>query len=505
MLSAADREALAEDLARFTHDPLGYVLWCFPWGEAGTELEHSPGPRQWQREVLEEVGELLRCGVPLGEAIDEALRLAKLEPVQESVSSGHGIGKSALVAWLSRWALATFEDCRGVVTANTEPQLRTKTWPEVSKWHRLAIDRELFECTATALYAADPQHEKTWRIDAVTWSENNTEAFAGLHNLGKRIIVIFDEASAISDKVWEVTEGALTDERTEILWFAFGNPTVATGRFRECFRKNRHRWRHRQIDSRTVEGTNKAQIQKWVDDHGEDSDFVKVRVRGIFPSLSARQFISEGDVDAAFGRHLKESQYNHAPVILGLDPAWEGDDKLVIVKRQGLASWVLRTIQKNDNDIWVANELARLEDEHHADAVFVDAGYGTGIVSAGRTLGRNWTLVWFGGKPNDPGCLNKVAEMWREMRDWLKQGGAIPKLQELRDELLARETVARMDGKLQLEPKDAMKARGLPSPNHADALCLTFAAPVAARRRGWTGQAQRFAIGHDDNPIAGGR
>src|SRR5690606_35574188 len=143
-----------------------------------------------------------------------------------------------------------------------------KTWPEVSKWHRLAIDRDLFECTATALYSKDRGHEKTWRIDAVTWSENNTEAFAGLHNAGKRILVLFDEASAIADKVWEVTEGALTDANTQIAWCVFGNPTVATGRFRECFRKNRHRWKTWQIDSRTVEGINKTQLDKWVEDHG---------------------------------------------------------------------------------------------------------------------------------------------------------------------------------------------------------------------------------------------
>lgn len=468
-MRAAEARALIEALAEYEHDPLGYVLFAFPWGEPGTELENEKGPRTWQREVLEEAGRRIRNGKTLGEV------------VQVAVASGHGIGKSALVAWIIRWALATHEDTRGVVTANTEPQLRTKTWPEVAKWHRLALDRDLFECTATALHSKDRGHEKTWRIDAVTWSENNTEAFAGLHNAKKRILVIFDEASAISDKVWDVTEGALTDEGTEILWAVFGNPTVPTGRFRECFRKNRHRWTTWQIDSRTVEGTNKAQIQKWIDDHGEDSDFVKVRVRGIFPSLSAKQFISEADVDAAFGKHLRPEQYNWAPVILSCDPAWEGDDELVIGMRQGLAFSILRVLPKNDNDIWVATLLAQLEDQHKADAVFVDGGFGTGIVSAGRTMGRNWHLVWFSGEPIDRGCVNKRAEMWKAMRDWLKAGGAIPDDQVLRDDLLGPETVARPDGKLLLEPKESMKRRGLKSPNRGDALALTFAAPVAKK------------------------
>jgi hypothetical protein len=107
-------------------------------------------------------------------------------------------------------------------------------------------------------------------------------------------------------------------------------------------------------------------------------------------------------VDVAFGRTLRPEQYNFAPVILTCDPAWEGDDELVIGKRQGLLFTVLRTLPKNDNDVWVANELARLEDEHQADAVFIDGGYGTGIVSAGRTMGRDhWHARVVRRKPND--------------------------------------------------------------------------------------------------------
>lgn len=471
-----DVEALIEALAEFEHDPLGYVLFAFPWGVPGTELEHETGPRAWQREVLEHIGAEVKKGKELGQV------------VRTAIASGHGIGKSALVSWIVLWAISTHEDTRGVVTANTEPQLRTKTWPELSKWHRLAINSPLFECTATAIYSRDPEHERTWRIDAVTWSDNNTEAFAGLHNAGKRILVVMDEASSISDKVWDVTEGALTDEATEILWCVFGNPTVSTGRFRECFRKARHRWRGWQIDSRTVEGTNKAQLQQWVDDYGVDSDFVKVRVRGIFPAMSAKQFISETDVDAAWGKHLRRDQYEHAPVILSVDPAWEGDDELVIAKRQGLAFSILKVIPKNDNDMWVAGLIAQYEDEHRADAVFVDGGYGTGIVSGGRTLGRNWQLVWFAGESIDPGCFNKRAEMWKAARDWLKDGGAIPEDQVLRDDLLGPETVARNDGKIQLESKKDMKRRGLKSPGRGDALAITFAMPVVKRENRHAGR-----------------
>ncbi|MGE4334977.1 MAG: terminase [Pigmentiphaga sp.] len=457
-------------IASFAADPRGYIEQVYPWGEEGTELARHTGPRQWQGQVLDTIGEHLRNPE------------TRFTPLRIAVASGHGIGKSAGIAQITKWALDTFADTRIVVTANTDTQLRTKTWPEISKWQRLADTRDLFKTTATAVACADPDGEKSWRADAIPWSEHNTEAFAGLHNEGKRIVLIFDEASAIADKVWEVAEGALTDAETEIIWLAFGNPTRNSGRFRECFRRYRKLWKTFQIDSRTVEGTNKEYLQELVDTYGEDSDIVKIRVRGIFPSMSVKQFIGTADAEAAQGRHLEPNQYQFAPVILTCDPAWEGDDDLVISKRQGLKFEVLRVLPKNDNDIEVAQILANLEDEHQADAVFVDAGYGTGIVSAGKTLGRRWRLVWFSGESGDEGCLNKRAEMWKLARDWLKEGGAIPDDQVLVDELTAPEIVARLDGKIQIESKKDMKKRGLPSPNRADSLCLSFAFPVATKR-----------------------
>lgn len=460
-----------DEVLQYQHDPLGYVESAFPWGEKGSALERNPGPRKWQRDVLGDIGEHLR---------DPAKRNT---PLLIARASGHGIGKSALIGMISQWGLSTCPNTRVVVTANTDGQLKTKTMPEIGKWFRMAANAHWWRPTATAVYSADQDAEKSWRLDATPWSENNTEAFAGLHNQGSRIIMIMDEASAISDKVWEVAEGVLTDEDTEIIWIVFGNPTRNTGRFRECFRKYRHLWRHAQIDSRTVEGTNKETLQKQVETYGEDSDFVKVRIRGMFPAMSAKQFISTTDVDAARGRHLRPEQYDFAPKILTCDPAWQGDDMLEIGLRQGLHFRILATIPKNDNDLQVATILARFEDEEGADAVFIDAGYGTGIYSAGKSWGRNWQLVWFGGESANPACVNKRAEIWLAMRDWLKAGGAIPDEDGIYQDLIGPETVGRADGKIQLESKADMKARGLPSPGKADALAISFAYPVATQSR----------------------
>ena len=466
---SAAQDAIIELAAECQADPHAWALAAYDWGQG--ELEGIEGPRKWQAEVMGDIRDHLSNPE------------TRFSPLMIAVASGHGIGKSAEIGMVVNWALSTADDCKVVITANTDTQLRTKTSPEVGKWTRLSLTADWFDVQTTSISSRDSKHSKSWRADFVPWSEHNTEAFAGLHNKGKRIVLIFDEASAIADKVWEVAEGALTDEDTEIIWIAFGNPTRNIGRFRECFRRYQHRWVHRQIDSRTVEGTNKAQIQKWVEDYGEDSDFLKIRVRGMFPSASARQFISETDVSAAYNRPMAQRQFDFAPKIITVDPAWEGDDELVIGMRQGLSFQILRTMPKNDNDLVVAKIIADLETQHDADAVFVDAGYGTGIVSAGQGMGRSWQLVWFAGASGKIGCLNKRAEMWEACRDWLKAGGRIPDDPQLRDELQAPEIVPRIDGKTQIESKKEMKARGVPSPNRADALVLSFAFPVRAKDR----------------------
>ena len=459
---------LIEDIASFTHDPLGYALYAFPWGEEGTELAHASGPRKWQAEAFREIRDHLQNPK------------TRHQPIMLGRASGHGVGKSAFISMLIKWGMDTCEDCKVVVTANTDNQLRTKTWPEIIKWSSLAITKEWFTTTATAMYSTERDHDKRWRADAIPWSEHNTEAFAGLHNERKRIILVFDEASNIADLVWEVAEGALTDEDTEIIWVAFGNPTRNTGRFRECFRKYKHRWKVAQIDSRTVEGTNKEQLQKWVDDYGEDSDFVKVRVRGIFPDASELQFIPTGLTEEALTRIVTARDVSHAPVIIGVDPAYSGADDAVIYLRQGLHSKLLWRGSKTTDDLIMAKRVADYEDEYQADAVFIDFGYGTGLKSVGDGWGRAWTLVPFGGGSSDPQMLNKRGEMYNSAKKWLKMGGALDE-RETAEDLSAAEYKVRVDGKIVLEEKGLIKERIGRSPGCGDAFVLTFAFPVTKK------------------------
>lgn len=458
-------------MAKCKYRPHAFVKAAYSWGEG--DLAKSTGPRKWQDEELVNLEAHLQ---------DPETRY---QPYLLATCTGHGTGKSAFISMLTDWALSCYVDAKIVITANTETQLRTKTWPELSKWTRLALTSHWFSPTATAITSVDPGHERTWRADAITWSENNTEAFAGMHNEGKIIVLIMDEASAISDKIWEVAEGALTDTNTVIIWLAFGNGTRASGRFRECFGRLKHRWRTRQIDSRQVEGTNKKQIEQWIEDYGEDSDFVRVRVKGEFPRAGSMQFIPSDIVDAARKREPEATLYD--PLIMGVDVSRFGDDESVICFRRGRdARTIPWVILRGVDTMVLAARIVDLADQYRPDAIFVDeGGLGGGVVDRLNMLKQPVTGVQFGGSADraiatSSGAVfyaNKSAEMWGLARDWLA-GGAIPDDPDLASQLIQREygyTTKQGRDAIQLEKKSDMKKRGLSSPDRADALALTFA------------------------------
>lgn len=460
---------LIEDLGGLTHDPLGFVKYSYPWGEGELVQEGSDKPRQWQREILIYLGQHLKN------------KETRHSPCCIAVASGHGIGKSALIAWITHWAQSTCEDTKIVATANTKTQLDTKTVPEAQKWYRLGINSHWFEIKATSISIKDAEHAKLWRTDYIPWSDQNTEAFAGLHNKGKRIVLIFDEASAISDRIWEVAEGALTDEDTEIIWVAFGNPTQNTGRFRECFGRFKHRWKTFQIDSRTVEGTNKAQLDKWVEDYGEDSDFVRVRVRGEFPRAGSAQFIPSDLVARA--RHYTAEGYIALPKILSCDVARFGDDQTVIGYRQGRKAVILEKLRGKDT-VFVAERIIYWQGVESPDATVIDAdGIGAGVVDQLNYRGYSRRLFEFhGGQPaNDAAAYyNLRAEVWGGMRGWLVESAEIPDDPELEADLTGPEYGFSAKQQIQLEKKEDMKKRGLSSPDCGDMLAMTFSVKVVA-------------------------
>jgi hypothetical protein len=400
--------------------------------------------------------------------IEAALRIAAV--------AGNGVGKSTFAAFVMLWFMSTRPNCVGRVTANTGAQLSNGTWRELSLWHNRALNKHWFTWTATRF--SHVERPETWFLSAVTWNEQKPEAIAGMH--GDYVLLIFDEASGIPPAIWEAVEGALTTSGA--IWLVLGNATRNTGKFFECFHGMRHRWLCRTIDSRTAKMPDKALIAQWLLDYGEDSDFFRVRVKGVFPNSSTTQFIDSASVTAA---QMMTDTALKTPRVMGVDVARFGDDQSVIVVRDGnklekAMIWQYRGLSIPDFAGHVAEKINGLSPQ----GVVVDGdGLGAGVVDILRDRGFKIIEFHGGAEPSDKKMyFNKRAEAWGRMKAWLTSGRAsIPVSTELRDDLVGIEYGYKdTTGQLALEKKADMKKRGLASPDVADALAMTFAQAFAS-------------------------
>jgi len=399
-----------------------------------------------------------------------------------ATASGHGIGKSTLVAWIVDWIMSTRPHCHGTITANTYTQLETKTWAAIHKWTRLCVTGSWFLVTGNRMYHRD--YPQTWFCSAQSCREENSEAFAGQHAVSSTSFYLFDEASAIPDKIFEVAEGGLTDGEPMI--FLFGNPTRPGGKFhRVTFGSERERWNNRSIDSRRCALPNQVQIAEWIADYGEDSDFVRVRVRGLPPRAGDMQFIDSDRVWEA-QRRAPQSLADD-PLICGVDVARGGADWNVVRFRKGLDARTIPPIripgeQTRDSTFLVSTLSEVLADKRPGRKVahmFVDAAFGGPVVNRLEQLGfQNVSEINFGSQSLDPHQANMRAFMWQRLKDWLIDG-AIPADQRLETDLTGPGFRHNNRDQLVLESKEDMAKRGLASPDDGDALALTFARPVA--------------------------
>jgi len=466
-------QALFERIYSYRADPLGYVKYVFPWGVAGTLLADESGPDTWQVDVLNEIRDKYGHG--------------DCDPLRIAIASGHGIGKGALVAWVIHWFMAVHEMPQGVVTAGTKNQLQTKTWRELAKWNNLAVNGHWFKWSAERFALADPSASTTWFTACIPWRKEKPEAFQGTHE--RYVLIVFDEASAIDDGIWVAASGSVFSAGS--LWLALGNPTRGKGAFRECFGRDRNRWVNHQIDARTTKRANKAELDKVVEAYGEDSDYARVRVKGLFPRVDSTQLIDPAIVEAAMARGYDYSVYRYHPLVIGVDVARFGDDQSVITARQGLQVHAVRRYRELDT-VQVAARAAEMEDEYRnlapTSVHLVDTvGVGAGVVDRLATLGRPVIGVNGGDKPALPTkYYNKRAEMWCGMKDWIVAGGALPWDVELLNDLTGPMYGFDAKERVQLERKEDMKARGLASPDSGDSLALTFAVPNIAVHGGPT-------------------
>ena len=478
--SAEDEQGLMARLwsPQIKDNPLAFVALVFPWGVKGTPLENFSGPRKWQREVLQDLADHIKANKG---QVDYAV-------LQEAVSSGRGIGKSALVSWLTIWMLATRIGSTTIISANSESQLRSITWAEITKWLAMSINSHWFEVSATRVMPAKWLTElverdlkkgtRYWGVEGRLWSAENPDAYAGVHNFDG-VLVIFDEASGIDDNIWAVTAGFFTENTPNRFWLAFSNPRRNTGYFYEAFNSKREFWKSKVVDARTVEGTDKQVYERIIQEYGADSSQAHVEVYGMFPSAGDDQFISASIVDDAMKREKYKDQ--SAPIVIGVDPARFGADATVIAVRQG-RDIVKIMRHRGDDTMTVVGHVIEAIEEYKPTLVVIDeGGLGAGIVDRLKEQRYKIKGINFGNKAKNPIMYgNMRAQMWGDMRDWLKTA-SIPNDRFLKTDLISPMMKPDSRGTIFLESKKEMKARGLASPDAADAICVTFAFPVAHR------------------------
>lgn len=399
------------------------------------------------------------------------------------VSSGHGIGKTGFGADAIHWFIATRPHPAIVATANTETQLQTKLWRELSKINQTAENSDWFDWkTKSFTMFKDP----TQRAEAIAWSADNPEAFAGTHE--EHVLGLFDEASAIERIIFNVFSGAMTTAGAR--WLLLGNPTRNEGFFYDtCHGKLKARrtgdlgdglWNSFVIpswDSPFVD-------PQWVEDmrkqHGEESDEFRVRVAGLPPRFDAEQYIPREHVDAAMEREV--DMFERWPLILGCDVG--RGDRSVIVARRGRVVLpkveILQGERTTDFARRIAEEINWYRDEEGltAQVIIEELGMGVGVVETLQDMGyaENTWGVNTGTKAYEPDLyLNLRCEMYGMAKDWLEGNVMLPNTPELMEDLVVLKRKPSANGKLRLETKDEMRRRGVRSPDVGDAFALTFA------------------------------
>jgi hypothetical protein len=305
------------------------------------------------------------------------------------------------------------------------------------------------------------------------------------------VMVIFDEASGIDDSIWAVTGGFFTENTPNRFWMAFSNPRRNTGYFYEAFHSKRDFWKTRVVDARTVEGTDKAVYQRIIDEYGPDSAQAHVEVYGQFPNAGDDQFIGANLVDDAMAR--TKYQDLSAPIVIGVDPARFGADATVIAVRQGRDIVKIMRHRGDDTMTVVGYVIEAIEEFKPTLVVIDEGGLGAGIVDRLKEQRYKIKGVNFGNKSKNPIMYgNMRAQMWGDMREWLKTA-AIPNDRFLKTDLISPMMKPDSRGTIFLESKKDMKSRGLASPDAADAIAVTFAFPVSHREYNETVKRRSFS------------
>ena len=396
-----------------------------------------------------------------------------------SIRSGHGVGKSTAASWVMLWYLITRYPVKIVVTAPTSAQLFDALFAELKRWINelpYALKEILDLKSDRVSHKAAPSEAF---ISCRTSRAETPEALQGVH--AENVLLICDEASGIPEQVFEAAAGSMSGSHACTI--LLGNPTRSSGFFFDTHHRQAGEWWTRKVSCVDSDLVSTEYVDEMKVRYGEESNAYRVRVLGDFPAR---------DDDTAIPLELVESAQNREvevtpdePIIWGLDVARFGSASSVLCKRQGrqiLAMQTWRGLDLMQLTGAVVAEFESCQPRQEPITICVDSiGVGGGVCDRLRELG----LPAIGVNTSESPALrvtylNLRAELWFKLKAWLEaRDVSLPKDDHLLAELVAVKYKFTSSGKLQIESKDEMRKRGLPSPDRADAVCLTFAVEAA--------------------------
>lgn len=415
-----------------------------------------------------------------------------------AMSACAGPGKTAAEA-ICGWK---FLDCyydadnhpKGAAVSITEENLRDNLWSEFAKWLGRS-ERLSRKFTWTRTQLMHREHPETWFLSARSFAKTASvdmlgKTLSGLH--GKYILAIGDEAGAIPPAVGRAAEQALSTKPAFGKLLIGGNPITLEGWLHEAVVRLAHMWTVVRItgdpdDPRRSPRIDIEWAQRQIDAYGRENPWVMSYILGLFPPSSINALLGPEDVQAAIARTLTADVYAWAQKRLGVDVARFGDDRTVIFPRQGLRAFpptIMRHARDSAVSTDIAAKVASIGFEFGGSPVeLMDAtgGWAAGARDVLVASGHKPVNVQFHGPSGNDKYENRRAEMWFGMSEWVKAGGWLPNVPELRAELTTPTYTFSKRGRFLIEPKEHVKERLGRSPDLADALALTFGIPEGAK------------------------
>lgn len=395
-----------------------------------------------------------------------------------AIKSGHGVGKTAFLAWTIIWWLLTRFPAKIACTAPTSHQLEDVLWSEVSFWHRKLdpVFKDLLTVKSDQV-VLNASPSLSFAV-ARTARKEKPEAFQGFHS--PNMLFLIDEASGVDPIIFEVGEGAMSTAGAKTVMT--GNPTRTSGYFYDAFNKMRDWWVTDTVGCADSTQATDEYVEQMAQKWGTESNVYSVRVLGHFPQDDDDSIISRALVEASVERDIFIPKED--PVIWGLDVARFGSDKTALCVRKGRKILGKVETWRNKDTMQVAgiikakyDKVAGYETERPLEIMVDSIGVGAGVVDRLREMGLPVRGINVAESASIDTLYHRLRdELWYRAKEWFDgKDVTIDNDEDLIEELCAIRYEYTSLGKLKAESKDDMKKRGLPSPDLADAFCLTFA------------------------------